>query len=72
MTSLRPAAGFDWTAVSWGGPDEPQTETCSYCDAPLGEPEAADYEVPLMMWNREGGCAQFCIACQRRWWGVQT
>jgi hypothetical protein len=64
---LRPAAGFDWTAVSWGGPDEPVSETCSYCDAALPEDG-----VPLMMWTPQGWCAQFCDACQRRWWHVHS
>lgn len=64
---LRPAAGFNWMAVFWGGPDEPQTTTCSYCDAPLRETEDA---VPLMLWNTEGWCAQFCEICQRKWWGL--
>ena len=64
--ALWPCPGFDWTQVSWGGPDEPRTETCSYCDAPLNE-----NDVPLMMWNEESWCAAFCLECQRRWWGMR-
>lgn len=64
--ALRPAFGFDWLAVSWGGPDAPRSETCSLCEA-----EIKNNDVPLMMWNEEGWCAQFCMNCQRRWWGLQ-
>lgn len=67
---LEPRPGFDWAAVSWGEPDEPPTETCSYCVAPLGDPDEPDYEVPLILWTRAGGCARFCINCQRQWWGL--
>ena len=66
MTSLEPLPGFDWTQVSWGGPDEQVAEACSYCDAPLAEDS-----VPLMIWNSDGWCAQFCDACMQRWWGMQ-
>lgn len=65
--TLRPAFGFDWLAVSWAGPDEPCSENCSLCEA-----EIKDDDVPLMMWNEEGWCAQFCTGCQRRWWGMTT
>ena len=68
---LQPKPGFDWTAVSWGGPDQVRTDQCSYCEAPLGDPSDDDYEVPLILWNPAGWCAEFCIACQRRWWGVR-
>lgn len=71
MPTLRALPGFDWSKVQWGGPDEPQTETCSYCNADLGEPEEPDYEVPLMLWRKDGSCAQFCLVCQERWWGVR-
>ncbi len=66
MTALRPAREFDWMRVSWGGPDEPRTETCSYCDAPLD-----DESVPLIMWNQDGWTAEFCDACQIRYWGAE-
>jgi hypothetical protein len=69
--SLRPRPGFNWTQVSWGGPDEVPTDTCSYCDAPLGSVDEPDYEIPLMIGNGEGWCAQFCVECQRTWWGVE-
>lgn len=61
---IRPAPGFDWARVSWGGPDQPRTETCSYCDAPIG-----DDEVPLILWSEKGWCAEFCDACKKLWWG---
>ena len=32
---MVPAHGFDWTLVSWGGPDEPAADSCSYCDADI-------------------------------------
>ena len=67
---LQPNPGFNWMAVSWGGPDEPQTETCSYCEALLGEPEDESYEIPLILCSTNGWVAQFCIACQRKWWGL--
>jgi hypothetical protein len=63
---LRPTADFNWTAVSWGGPDEPPPNQCSYCDAPI--PEGA---VALLLWNPESWCATFCNACQTRYWGLQ-
>ncbi len=64
--AFRHADGFNWMAVSWGGPDEPRTGTCSYCDA-----ELRDGGMPLVLWNAEGWCAEFCEACQRKWWGLQ-
>ena len=50
-------------AVSWGAPEQRRTEHCSYCDAKLTEEE-----VPLIMWNQSGWCAEFCEACTERWW----
>lgn len=67
MTGLTPTGDFNWMAVSWGGPDEVPAETCSYCDAAMGEEE-----VPLILWNREGWAARFCTACQGRYWGLRT
>ena len=63
--SLRPKAGFNWMAVSWGGPSEPLVRSCSYCDA-----EIAEDDVPMIMWTSEGFCARFCADCQSRWWGL--
>jgi hypothetical protein len=60
-----PAPGFNWLAVSWGGPDQPPTEHCSYCDAPL-----LDDEVPLILWQG-GWCARFCCQCCKTWWGME-
>jgi hypothetical protein len=62
---LRPNAGFQWMAVSWGGPDELVSDYCSYCDALI-----PDEDVPLIIWNEAGWMARFCDACQRRWWGL--
>jgi hypothetical protein len=59
---LRPRAGFNWGQVSWGGPDETPTDTCSYCDAPLD-----DSDGPLILWNAAGWRAQFCDACMETW-----
>jgi hypothetical protein len=62
---LAPREGFDWMAVSWGGPSEPITRTCSYCEANIDEDD-----VPMIMWTNQGFCARFCVACQSRWWGL--
>jgi len=62
---VRPSPGFNWSAVSWGGPDQSRSDQCSYCDAPF-----RDDEIPLMMWNRDKWCAEFCEACQEAWWGL--
>ena len=48
--------------LNWGGPDEPQSWQCSYCDAPI-EPES----VPLRMFNEDGWAAVFCDDCIARW-----
>ena len=52
--------GFDPLLLSWGGPDETPSETCSICDAPVGE-------VPLRMWRDDGWAVCFCDACIERW-----
>ena len=65
--TLEPRPGFNWTAVSWGGPDEPPSDKCSYCGDELPEDS-----VPLMMWNKDGWAAQFCDTCQVRWWGLES
>jgi hypothetical protein len=64
--ALRPAPGFLWMAVSWGGPDEVVSDRCSYCSELI-----SDDDVPLMLWTKAGWMAQFCDACQRRWWGLE-
>jgi hypothetical protein len=66
MTGLQPSPDFDWRRVSWGAPDEPASDDCSYCDLEIDEEE-----MPLIMWNAEGWCARFCEACQRKYWGMQ-
>ncbi len=65
--ALEPRAGFDWRKVRWGGPNEPASESCSYCGTAIGE-----NEVPLILWSQDGHAAQFCAACMRTWWGVET
>jgi len=57
---LRFRSDFDPIGLSWGGPDEPQSETCSICDAPLGE-------APLRMWREDEWAVCFCDACVERW-----
>jgi hypothetical protein len=63
--SLQPRAGFEWSLISWGAPDQTQTLICSYCEAPLD-----DDSVPLMLFNQDGWAAEFCAACQAKWWGI--
>jgi hypothetical protein len=58
---------FDPTLLSWGGPDELPTESCSICDAPLGDPDEPDYQVPLIMWRNDGWCVRLCDACVAQW-----
>src|SRR5882672_3190728 len=65
--SIAPRPGFDWTAVNWGGPDEPRTAHCSYCGDAL-DPNG----VPLIMWTKSGWCAEFCDHCIATWWGGQS
>lgn len=54
--------GFDPTLLSWGGPDEAVSETCSICEAPFAEDD-----VPLRMWREDGWSIALCDACVRRW-----
>ncbi len=67
MTALSPLPGFDWSRVRWGGPRDPVTEVCSYCGTPFGEDEAA-----LRLFSKAGAACAFCVACQRRWWGLES
>jgi hypothetical protein len=64
---LVPAAGFDWAKVKWGAPDAPRSDYCSYCRVLI-----SDEDVTLMMWDKDGACAQFCDACQQTWWGLES
>jgi hypothetical protein len=66
MTALRPRPGFQPMLIMWGAPDEPRTERCSYCGGPLDEDD-----VRLILWNEAGWCAEFCVDCQRTWWGLE-
>jgi hypothetical protein len=65
--SLSPMPGFNWSQVGWGAPDQVRTLQCSYCDEPLD-----DEEMPLILWRGDGWCAEFCEACQRKWWGLEA
>ena len=65
---LVPRPGFDWTQVNWGAPDQTRTENCSYCDAKLDR----QHSVPLILWDKNGWCAEFCEACQVKWWGLSS
>jgi hypothetical protein len=68
VPSIAPRPGFNWAQVNWGGPVEPRTEHCSsYCGDLLDEDS-----VPLILWNKDGWCAEFCDHCQATWWGVQS
>jgi len=67
---LQPKPGFNWMAVCWGGPEEPRTERCSYCEAKLPDITDDEYAVPLIIWNEDGWCAEFCAVCQQQWWGL--
>lgn len=45
--------------ISWGRPDSPRRALCAICHGALPE-------VPLMMWDESGRCAQFCDDCVER------
>jgi hypothetical protein len=65
--TLRPRLGFLWCNVKWGAPDDRVSESCSYCGEPI-----ADDEVPLRLWNKAGWACQFCRACMKTWWGMES
>jgi len=67
MMQLQPKDGFDWNKVTWGRPDSVRSCLCSYCSAVI--PEGA---MPLIMWTNDSHAAQFCLACQKAWWGVMS
>jgi hypothetical protein len=67
MTGIRPSVDFEWSAVGWGAPDQARADTCSYCDAPVGE-----HDCLLMLFNDLGWCAQFCDPCAERYFGMQS
>ncbi len=67
MTSLlRPAPGFDPLRLRWGGPEEPQSDECSYCDEAIAEDSC-----PLRMWRDDGWAVVFCDDCAERWFGLK-
>lgn len=61
---IEPRRDFDWKRVTWGAPDAPVSETCSYCGQTIPEDH-----VPLRIWNDEGWTAQFCDPCMTQHWG---
>jgi hypothetical protein len=65
--SLEPLPGFNWSQVAWGAPNQVRTEHCSYCDEPMDQ----DEEIPLILWRPDGWVAEFCEACQVKWWGAE-
>ncbi len=65
--TIQPLPGFDPTKIRWGGPDEPVSDTCSYCPN-----EIPENSVPLVMWTERGDCARFCPACMVRWFGFKS
>jgi hypothetical protein len=58
MTSLRFRPGFDVTLLQWGAPDQPVSNECSCCDAPILEEDC-----PLRIWNDEGWALVLCDDC---------
>ena len=62
---LSPRPGFNRNQVAWDAPNHTRTEICSYCDAPLDH----ETSVPLIVWAKDGWCAEFCDRCKARWWG---
>jgi hypothetical protein len=66
MTTLKPKAGFKWAKLTWGRPDSPRSALCSYCSAAIGE-----NDIPLILWDSRSYAAQFCVACQKTWWGMK-
>ena len=71
-TTISPRPGFDWAKVNWGGPDQPRTEHCSYCGDKLPTDDEDPSFVPLILWNADGWCAEFCDTCQAEHWGIQN
>ena len=49
MASIAPKPGFNWSAIAWGGPDEPASDHCSYCGDEIPEDS-----VPLILVERRG------------------
>jgi hypothetical protein len=44
--------------IVWSAPDSRIAPFCSICQAHIPE-----NEVPVMVWDAEGACAQFCDNC---------
>ncbi len=64
---LQARPGFDWSLVKWTGPDDPQPDICSYCEAPI-----AETSVPLRCWSEDKSGCVFCDDCSRDIFGLQT
>ena len=69
--TIQARAGFNWSAVNWGAPDQQRTDRCSYCGDPFPDDEEAGDFIPLILWSAEGWCAEFCDHCQAAWFGIQ-
>jgi len=70
MTTLKPKPGFDWSLVNWGAPDQRRTDRCSYCAALFPDEDEEPDFVPLILWTSQGWAAEFCTACQIKYWGL--
>lgn len=57
---LEFAPGFQHALLRWGAPEEPASDTCSYCDATLPR-------FPIRMWNEQGWAIALCGKCAGRW-----
>lgn len=62
--TLSPRPGFDWIKIRWR---MRQADDCSYCGGVLREED-----VPLVLYRDNGTAAEFCIDCQRTWWGMES
>lgn len=72
MTNLRAKPGFDWTRVTWGGPEDVRTRECSYCGKPFPDEEDDTDFMPLILWKANGAAAEFCEMCQSVWFGMES
>ena len=61
MVPIRFKRTFDSSKLTWSRPDSKIVPFCSNCFKHI-----PDDDVPLMMWNAEGGCVQFCDECVKK------
>ena len=65
--ALTPSDDFRWSKVLWDHPDEPVSgDVCSYCRNDIDEDD-----IPLQVWTKDKWGAQFCDACQEKYFGLQ-